>query len=52
MEKALAEAMANAGYKVMNIVHSRKMLDQDLFADVMRAFAAEFPRLDPKTQAQ
>ncbi len=44
-EKALAEAMAEAGYEVMNTVKCRKPLDEAMFADVRAAFAKEFPRL-------
>ncbi|MCX6842877.1 MAG: hypothetical protein NTX53_11405 [candidate division WOR-3 bacterium] len=45
MEKALADSMQAAGYDVMNVVKSRKALDARLFAQVRRAFAAEFPKL-------
>jgi hypothetical protein len=45
IEKALAEAMLSAGYDVMNIVRSRKPLDRAMFAEVLAAFAVEFPRL-------
>ncbi len=45
MEKALAEAMAAAGYDVMNTVSCRKTLDSRRFESVRRAFAVEFPKL-------
>ncbi|MBI5284758.1 MAG: hypothetical protein HY874_06655 [Chloroflexi bacterium] len=45
LEKALAEAMAAAGYTVMNTVKCRQRLDEELFAQVRAAFAAEFPAL-------
>ncbi len=45
LEKALAEAMSEAGYTVINTVHSRKPLDVDLFAGVRVAFTAQFPKL-------
>lgn len=45
LEKALAEAMAAAGYHVMNPVHCRMPLDVELFATVRAAFAQHFPRL-------
>jgi hypothetical protein len=44
-EKALAAAMAAAGYRVMNTVACRKPLDDRRFADVRAAFAQHFPRL-------
>ncbi len=45
LEKALAEAMAEAGYKVMNTVNCRKMLNIGQFNQIRNAFAAEFPKL-------
>lgn len=50
IEKALAEAMAAVGYDVMNIVRSRKPLDRLMFAEVLAAFAVEFPRLQVDTE--
>lgn len=44
-EKALAEAMCAAGYKVMNTVKSRAHLDRERFEEIRNAFAAEFPGL-------
>lgn len=44
-EMALAEAMAEAGYKVMNKVNCRKVLDKGKFNHIRNAFAAEFPKL-------
>ena len=46
MEKALAGAMKDVGYRVMNKVHSRKTLDTARFGDVLTAFADKFPRLN------
>jgi hypothetical protein len=48
LEKALAEAMADAGCLVMNTVKCRKPLDAAMFAQVRAAFAAEFPRLSKR----
>jgi hypothetical protein len=45
LEKALAEAMTDAGYTVMNTVKCRKVLDPRWFLQVRRAFATRFPRL-------
>jgi hypothetical protein len=45
MEKALADAMAAAGYDVMNAVNCRIGLDAKSFADVRIAFAAHFKKL-------
>jgi hypothetical protein len=45
MEKALAAAMREVGYQVMNEVSSRKSLDLERFRDVLRAFAEKFPLL-------
>ena len=45
LEKALAGAMRDAGYRVMNEVSSRKALDLKRFNDVLMAFAAKFPAL-------
>ena len=45
LEKALAIAMIEVGYNVINIVNCRMPLDDKLFADVRAAFAAELPKL-------
>lgn len=45
LEKALAAALSEAGYTVLNTVNCRKPLDDSLFADVRAAFAAELPKL-------
>lgn len=45
LEKALAIAMTEVGYNVINIVNCRMPLDDKLFADVRAAFAAELPKL-------
>jgi hypothetical protein len=47
LEKALAGAMRDAGYLVMNEVSSRKTLDVIRFNDVIVAFAKKFPKLGP-----
>lgn len=46
MEKALAGAMLDAGYRVMNKVASRKNLDAARFGDVLSAFAERFTALN------
>ena len=49
LEKALAEAMAAAGYTVMNTVTTRHPVDAAIFAPIRRAFAAEFPALSDES---
>lgn len=44
-EKALCDALNQAGYMVLNEVHCRKPLDEGLWADVCHAFASRFQRL-------
>jgi len=45
LEKALADAMREAGYPVMNTVRCLKRLDAQLVAEVRAAFATCFPAL-------
>lgn len=45
IENALADAMAKAGYTVINTVNCRMPLDEKRFVDVRTAFAARFPEL-------
>lgn len=45
LEKALATALTEAGYDVINKVHCRISLDENLFSKVRSVFSAEFPRL-------
>jgi hypothetical protein len=45
IEKALEGAMRRAGYDVLNQVKCRMPLDEKLFHDVLRSFAAKFPGL-------
>ncbi|TLM69244.1 MAG: hypothetical protein FDZ69_00285 [Deltaproteobacteria bacterium] len=45
MEKALADAMAAAGYAMLNKVHCRKVLDEPLFDKVLAEFAEHFSKL-------
>jgi len=45
LEKALADALTQVGYEVMNKVNSRMPLDRRRFAQVRRAFAVAFPNL-------
>lgn len=46
MEKALADHLTKAGYKLLNEVRSLKPLDASLFEPVRATFANEFPLLD------
>jgi hypothetical protein len=45
LEKALASALRNAGYEVVNEVHSRHSADPDQFERIRSSFAAKFPKL-------
>ncbi len=45
MEKALADALQEAGYRVLNTVKCRHPLNTDDFAPVLEAFAEECPAL-------
>lgn len=45
MEKALADAMSIAGYRVLNVVHCQKILNESHFKEVRDAFASRFPLL-------
>ena len=45
MEKALADALENGGYQVLNKVNCRMSLDPDLWEKVHRKFAREFERI-------
>ena len=45
LEKKLAEALAEAGYRVLNTVHCRKPIDEELWTQVRDAFVKHFPKL-------
>ena len=45
LEKALADALVDAGYDVLNTVRSRKPLDAQVWTSVRSAFAEHFPKL-------
>ena len=45
LEKALALALADAGYNVINEVRCRILLDESLFSKIRSVFSAEFPKL-------
>jgi hypothetical protein len=45
LEKALTDTLKAVGYEVLNAVHCRKPLDEQLFTNVRAAFAAHFPRI-------
>ena len=45
VEKALADTMTEAGYKVINLVHGCTQLDIEAFAKVRVAFAKHFEKL-------
>jgi hypothetical protein len=45
LEKALADAMREAGYNVINVVYGRKPLDAKRFASVRSIFSGYFPAL-------
>lgn len=46
VERQLERDLRAAGYEVMNVVHSRAVLDPELYTMVRAAFAEHFPRLD------
>lgn len=55
LEKKLRDALHESGYRVLNVVHSRKMYDEDVWNEVRAAFSTHFPKLasDPDaTQEQ
>jgi hypothetical protein len=45
LEKALAVALKEAGYEVMNRINCKQPLDKKLFDIVRAEFAADFPKL-------
>ncbi|WP_427450583.1 hypothetical protein [Litorimonas sp. WD9-15] len=45
MEKQLERDLREAGYNVLNVVHSRKPLDVAIWKPVRQAFAEQFERL-------
>jgi hypothetical protein len=45
LEKALADALREAGYQVLNTVNCNRPLDGPAWAEVSGAFAAFFPKL-------
>ena len=51
MERALAEALAEAGYEVLEPAPCRSKLELQLFASVRTAFAVEFPKLGKRRDA-
>jgi hypothetical protein len=47
LEKALANAMTDAGYTVMNPIHCRSQIDFEIFAVVRASFGTHFDKLLP-----
>jgi hypothetical protein len=45
MEKALRDDLHTAGYRVLNVVHSKKRYDNGIWRDVLEAFSEHFPKL-------
>ena len=45
LEMALAAAMREAGYRVVNNVYSKKPVDAALFAEIHKSFGTHFPAL-------
>ena len=45
LEKKLRDTLKDVGYNVMNRVHSKQPLDNDLWEEVREAFTAYFPEL-------
>lgn len=50
LEKQLRDALHASGYQVLNIVHSKKPIDPNLWAKVRDAFSSHFPRLVDLTE--
>jgi hypothetical protein len=48
VEKALADAMRESGYAVMNTVRCRKQRDDILWQQVLQEFEKQFPKLNTK----
>ncbi|WP_296083111.1 hypothetical protein [uncultured Agrobacterium sp.] len=44
-ERDLRDALADAGYSVLNVVRSKAKSDPDTWPDVLAAFSANFPKL-------
>jgi len=44
-EKALCDALTEAGYDVVNKIHCKRKLDDALWQEVLAAFAEHFPKL-------
>ena len=45
LERDLRDALADAGYSVLNVVRSKAKFDPDTWPDVLAAFSANFPKL-------
>ncbi|WP_421611818.1 hypothetical protein [Agrobacterium tumefaciens] len=45
LERDLRNALADAGYDVLNLVRSKAQPDPDTWRDVLAAFSANFPKL-------
>jgi hypothetical protein len=52
IEKALADAMTEVGYTVINQVHCRTQLDDEAFGAVRIAFATHFAKLPQRSKAK
>ena len=48
LEKALADALREAGYRVLNDVKCRHALDEALWQEIRNAFVTRFPKLQHK----
>ena len=46
LEKKLRDALCDSGYRVLNIVHSKKEYDEDVWNEVLTAFSVHFPKLE------
>jgi hypothetical protein len=52
IEKALRDALANAGYEVLNVIQCNQQLDDGLWRAVRDAFASRFPLLSGRTTTE
>lgn len=50
LEKKLRDELHESGYRVLNVVHSKKEFDKDVWNEVKAAFAEHFPKLASDTR--
>jgi hypothetical protein len=45
LEKKLRDSLCDSGYRVLNVIHSKKEYDEEVWNEVLEAFSAHFPKL-------